>query len=89
MEFGSAVLGAIGAFYSATDDTALVARAADLRANFQHVGAALGDGPWFAGPHFGLVDAMFGPVFRYFDMLTGLKTSACWPGYRGWRLGCV
>jgi len=29
----------------------------------------LGDGPWFAGARFGLVDAVFGPVFRYFDVI--------------------
>jgi glutathione S-transferase len=24
--------------------------------------------PWFDGEHFSLVDAVFGPVFRYFDV---------------------
>jgi glutathione S-transferase len=87
MEFGSAVLNAIGAFYSAPDEAALAARAADLRARFQQLEAALGDGPWFAGPRFGLVDAVFGPVFRYFDVfdaignfgvLAGLPRVAAW-----------
>ena len=27
----------------------------------------LGPGPWFADDRFGLVDAVFAPVFRYFD----------------------
>jgi glutathione S-transferase len=87
MEFGSAVLTAIGAFYSAPNEAALAARAADLRARFQQLEATLGDGPWFAGPDFGLVDAVFGPVFRYFDVfddigdfgvLTGLPRVAAW-----------
>lgn len=89
MEFGSAVLGAIGAFYNAPDEPAAAARASDLRARFQQVEAALGDGPWFAGPDFGMVDAVFGPVFRCFDVfdgigdfgvLTGLPRAAAWRG---------
>jgi hypothetical protein len=24
-------------------------------------------GPWFAGEHFSVIDAVFAPVFRYFD----------------------
>ena len=68
MEFGSAVLNTIGAFYNAPSEEALAARAAELRAKFLRVEAALGDGPYFAGDRFCLVDAVFGPVFRYFDV---------------------
>jgi glutathione S-transferase len=90
MEFGSAVLNAIGAFYSAPDDAALEARAADLRSRFARVEdalGALGEGPYFAGARFGLVDAVFGPVFRYFDVfdeigdfgfLNGLPRTQAW-----------
>lgn len=69
MEFGSAVLNTIGAFYNAPNEEALAARAADLRAKFQQVEAALGSGPYFAGEQFSMVDAVFGPVFRYFDVV--------------------
>ncbi|HEX2542465.1 MAG TPA: glutathione S-transferase family protein [Caldimonas sp.] len=72
MEFGSAMLNAIGAFYGASDEPALHERARDLRARFEQVEAALGVGPWFAGAHFGMVDAVFGPVFRYFDVFEGI-----------------
>ena len=72
MEFGSAVLNDIGAFYSAPDEPALQQRTRDLRARLVQIEAVLGDGPWFAGPRFGLVDAAFGPVFRYFDVLDGI-----------------
>ncbi len=68
MEFGSAVLNNIGAVYNAPDEEALAARAAELRAKFQQVEAALGEGPYFTGGHFSMVDAVFGPVFRYFDV---------------------
>jgi glutathione S-transferase len=67
MEFGSAVLNGIGAFYSARDETALMARRDELVQRFTTLEGALGDGPWFDGAHFSIVDAVFGPVFRYFD----------------------
>ncbi|MBI3346321.1 MAG: glutathione S-transferase family protein [Burkholderiales bacterium] len=72
MEFSSAVLSGIAVLYSAADDAALARAQAALRARFEQLEAALGDlgdGPWFAGTRFGLVDAAFGPVFRYFDVI--------------------
>ncbi|NML13385.1 glutathione S-transferase family protein [Azohydromonas sp. G-1-1-14] len=80
MEFGSALLNAIAAFYNAPDEAALAARAADIRARFARVEAALGDGPWFAGPELGLVDAVFGPVFRYFDVFDTIGDFGCLEG---------
>ena len=34
---------------------------------FARLEAELGEGPFFAGEKFSLVDAVFAPVFRYFD----------------------
>jgi glutathione S-transferase len=68
IEFGSALLNAIGSFYNAVDATALQAAAADIRKRFDRIEAQLQAGPYFAGEHFSLVDAVFGPVFRYFDV---------------------
>lgn len=87
MEFGSALLNAIGAFYNAADERALIAGAADIHQRFKQVEAALGEGPFFMGGQFGMVDAVFGPVFRYLDvfdgiadfgMLEGLPRTAAW-----------
>lgn len=87
MEFGSAVLNTIGAFYAAPDEAMLQARARDLRNRFAQVEEALvqrgGHGPYFAGADFGLVDAVFGPVFRYFDVidaLPGVEDFQLWRG---------
>ena len=87
MEFGSSVLSGIGAFYAAPDEPALQQRAQDLRARFVQLEAALGEreggGPYFAGADFGMVDAVFGPVFRYFDVidtLPGVAHLALWQG---------
>jgi glutathione S-transferase len=47
------------------------------------------EGPWFGGTEFSLVDAVFAPVFRYFDvfeqlgepaMLEGLSRVQRWRG---------
>lgn len=88
MEFGSAVLNTIGAFYNAPDEQALAARAADLRNRFQQLEAVLGQGPWFAGKEFSMVDAVFGPVFRYFDVFDGIDdfgVFAGMPRVTAWR----
>lgn len=88
MEFGSALLNAIGAFYNAPDEAALQARAADIRARLGQVEAALGDGPYFAGPAFGMVDAAFAPAFRYFDTFDRIGDFGFWngvPKVQRWR----
>lgn len=72
VEFGSALLNAIGAFYNAADEAALAAAATDIQRRFAQVEAVLGEGPWFDGERFGLVDAAFGPVFRYLDVFDGI-----------------
>ncbi|MEQ9040821.1 MAG: glutathione S-transferase family protein [Silicimonas sp.] len=65
--FGSETLNDIAGFYSAQDDAAIDAKAAALNARFRLLEDHLDQGPWFAGEHFSLVDAVFAPVFRYFD----------------------
>lgn len=72
MEFGSAVLNAIAALYNAPDAAAHDQRLCDLRQRLQRLDQSLGQGPWFAGDSFSLVDAVFAPVFRYFDVLANL-----------------
>ena len=72
MELGSALLNSIGAFYDATDETALTTRATEIRAHLTQIERALGNGPYFTGEPFSMVDAVFGPVFRYFDIFDGI-----------------
>ena len=67
IEFGSAVLNDIAGLYSAKDEAAFTAKAEALAAKFTRLESHLGDGPWF-DRGFSLVDAVFGPVFRYFDV---------------------
>lgn len=87
IEFGSAILNDIAGLYSAPDAAAFMAKATALRTKFARVEAEFGPGPWFGGPGFGLVDAVFGPIFRYFDtfdriadfgILSGLPRVTLW-----------
>lgn len=67
IEFASAALNDIAGLYSASDEAAFTAKAEALAAKFARLESHLGKAPWFDGD-FSLVDAVFGPVFRYFDV---------------------
>jgi glutathione S-transferase len=68
IEFGSAILSDIWGLEIAATPDAAMAKIAALSQKFARLEQGLGLGPWFAGETFGLVDATFGPVFRYFDL---------------------
>ena len=68
MKFGSGMLNAIAAFYSAANNDDLTARALVIQSKFVQLEAVLSKTPYFAGSNFSMVDAVFGPVFRYFDV---------------------
>ena len=89
MEFGSSLLNVIGAFYNAADEAALSARAAEIRGRLRQLENTLGDGPYFAGDAFSMVDAVFGPVFRYFEVFDAIADFGFWrdlPKVQAWRL---
>jgi glutathione S-transferase len=88
IEFASAVLNDIWRLYTAPDASSFEAHLADLRARFGQLEAVLGEGPYFAGADFSLVDAAFGPVFRYFDVFETFASFRLFedlPKVRGWR----
>jgi glutathione S-transferase len=72
IEFGSAVLNDIAGFYAAPDQAAFKARTAQLEQRFARLESRVAASPWFDGENFSLVDAVFGPVFRYFDVFDDL-----------------
>jgi glutathione S-transferase len=82
------VLNTIGAFYNAPDAGTLAARAQDIHSRFEQIEQVLGAGPYFAGEHFSIVDAVFGPVFRYFDVFDEIADFGCFrelPKVMAWR----
>jgi glutathione S-transferase len=71
IEFGSAVLSDIAGFYAAPDEATFTAKIAQLEARFARLETRVAASPWFDGGEFSLMDAVFGPVFRYFDLFDG------------------
>ncbi|WP_407146456.1 glutathione S-transferase family protein [Bradyrhizobium sp. ORS 86] len=88
MEFGSAILGDLWGLETTTDAATFDSKRQAVAAKFARVEAALGAGPFFAEQSFSLVDAVFAPIFRYFDVfdqLTDLAVFAETPKVRTWR----
>jgi glutathione S-transferase len=88
MEFGSAILGDLWGLETTTDPATFESKRQALAAKFARVEAALGAGPYFAGEAFSLVDAVFAPVFRYFDLFDELTEHGIFkdlPKVQAWR----
>jgi glutathione S-transferase len=88
MEFGSAILGDLWGLETTTDPATFESKREALVAKFARVDAALGAGPFFAGERFSLVDAVFAPIFRYFDVFDDLADLGIFrstPKVRVWR----
>lgn len=88
IECASAVLQDIWGYYTASDATAFAEKRRHLAGKFARVERALGDGPFFAGKSFSLVDAAFGPVFRYFHVFERFIDPRLFdetPKLRAWR----
>ncbi len=68
IEFGSAVLNDIAGFYAAADEATFSVKTVQLEQRFARLESRVAASPWFDGESFSLVDAVFGPVFRYFDV---------------------
>jgi glutathione S-transferase len=88
MEFGSAILADLWGLETTQEAVVFDSKRTAIAAKFARVEAALGSGPFFAGERFSLVDAVFAPIFRYFDVfdrLTDLGVFADRPKLRIWR----
>ena len=80
IEFGSAILADLWGLETAADAGGYEAAQAKLREKFARVEAELGDGPFFAGGQFSLVDAVFAPIFRYFDVFDTIAATGILDG---------
>src|SRR5712692_5103035 len=88
IEFGSTVLNDIAGFYAASDEATFKAKTAQLEQRFARLEARIAAAPWFDGESFSLVDAVFGPVFRYFDVfdeIADFGILAAKPKLARWR----
>ena len=88
MEFGSTILGELWGLETTGDPVIFESKRQAVAAKFARVEEALGAGRYFAGEKFSLVDAVFAPIFRYFDVfdqLIDLSVFADTPKVRAWR----
>jgi glutathione S-transferase len=88
MEFGSTILSELWGLETTGDAAVFEAKRVAVAAKFSRVEEALGAGPFFAGEKFSLLDAVFAPIFRYFDVfdeLIDLSIFAATPKVRAWR----
>ncbi len=88
MEYGSTILSDIWGLETTPDAAIYDQKRAAIADKFERLEAVLGDGPYFAGKGFSLVDAVFAPVFRYFDLFDTIAETAVLaktPRVRAWR----
>lgn len=88
VEFGVAVLSDAWQFLNANDLVIADAKKAAFRDKLQRLESNLEQIPYFAGSAFSMVDAMFAPVFRYFDMLSPVVSQPIFdnlPRVSEWR----
>lgn len=80
MEYGSSILSDLWGFETTGDADVFAQKRQAIAAKFATIEAVLGDGPYFAGADFSLVDAVFAPVFRYFDLFDTLVDHGIFDG---------
>jgi len=88
MELGSSILADIWSLEIAQDAAGAERATAALRQKLERVEAQLGDGPYFSGARFSLVDAVFASAFRYFELFdqrVDLGLFDALPRVRAWR----
>lgn len=88
IEFGSSILNEIAGFYNAVDATSFEQKRLSLVNKVAWLEHHLSPPPYFAGEQFSLVDAVYGPIFRYFDVFDAVadfQIFANAPQVNNWR----
>ena len=88
MEFGSAILSDVWGLETARDPALYDAKRQAIAGKLATIDAVLGDGPFFAGARFSLVDAVFAPIFRYFEVFDAIRDTGVFAGLakvQAWR----
>jgi glutathione S-transferase len=67
VEYGSQALADLYRLYTARDERGFETELNQLATKFERLEKEIAS-PWFGGENFGLVDAAWGPVFRYLDV---------------------
>ena len=88
IEFGSGILNSIAGFYNAPDREGLEQKCIELADKFSWIEQSLDNDSYFAGEKFSLVDAVYGTIFRYFDVLDKVDNFSIFtntPKVEKWR----
>ena len=88
IEFGSSILADLWGFETATEANSYEAKRKMLAGKFGRIEKVLTAAPFFAGQHFSMVDAVYAPIFRYFDVfdtIADTEVFAQTPKVRAWR----
>ncbi|GAB4378235.1 MAG: glutathione S-transferase family protein [Elainellaceae cyanobacterium] len=88
IEFGSSILNTIAGFYNAATAEALEQKRCELVEKFTWIERNWQGDRYFAGDRFSLVDAVYGPIFRYFDVFDTIADFQFFvntPNVQTWR----
>lgn len=88
IEFGSSILSKIASLYNAKEALPFHTIHAEIQSMFLLIEKELSGRPFFSGEKFHLIDAVYGPIFRYFDVFdtfVNLGTFNDLPKCRLWR----
>lgn len=88
IEFGSSILSKIASLYNAKEESHFHILHTEIQDKFRIVESKLNAIPFFSGEEFHLIDAVYGPIFRYFDVFDSfiiLNTFDELPKCRQWR----
>ena len=88
MEYGSSILADIWTLETTKDEAAFSGKVSTLKEKFARLEEQLGNGPYFSGAAFSIVDSVFAPVFRYFDVFDEIRDLGIFDGLpkvQAWR----
>ncbi|AST28105.1 MULTISPECIES: glutathione S-transferase family protein [Ralstonia solanacearum species complex] len=88
IEFGTATLADAWQFLNASDRTTSDDKRAAFRKKLQQLEKAVAAEPYFSGSTFSMVDAVYAPLFRYFDILDPKVSQPIFEGLprvKAWR----
>ncbi|TDQ64536.1 glutathione S-transferase [Maritalea mobilis] len=88
VEFGATILNDIAGLYSAKTQEVFDQQVEKIKQKFARLENELTAGPFFAGENFSVVDATFGPIFRYFDVFDQIEDFGFFadvPKLSAWR----
>lgn len=88
IEFGSTILADIWSIETTADRQTFDTKLALVRSKFERLESQLSSGPFFRGAGFSIVDAVYAPIFRYFDVfetIAPMRPSESLPRINDWR----